>query len=105
MRSDARFDAEKRSSPLRFDVHIEGSLRQPARAKVTVVVENLSRSGFRCDYPSSMNIGDKVWVAFAGLTSVEAVLSRREDGKCGFSFSQPLNPAVVDYIVSQFRQA
>lgn len=52
-----------------------------------------------------MNIGDKVWVAFAGLTSVEAVLSRREDGKCGFSFSQPLNPAVVDYIVSQFRQA
>jgi len=105
LRHDTRFEAEKRSSPLRFDVHIEGALREPGQTKVDVVLENLSRSGFRCDYSTSMNAGDKVWVAFAGLTSVEAVLSRHEDGKCGFSFVQPLNPAVMDHIVSQYRKA
>jgi len=103
-RQDMRFEAEKRVSPVRFDVHIEGTLREPARPKANIILENLSRSGFLCDYSTAMNPGDRAWVAFAGLTSVEAILSRRDGLKCGFSFAQPLNPAVMDHIISQYRK-
>lgn len=103
-RDDALFETEKRSSPLRFEVHIKGTLREPAQSKVDIVLENLSRTGFRSDFSTTMNTGDKVWVAFADLTSVEAILSRYDDGTCGFSFVQPLDLTVMDQIISKYRK-
>lgn len=100
---DERFDAERRADPARYDVRIMAKIRESGSAKVDVVLENLSHSGFRCDYRTRMDVGDLAWVAFAGLTSIAVKLTRREGKMCGFAFLQPLNVAVLDHIVAHHR--
>ena len=73
-------------------------IREPGSGHFSILVKDLSATGFRCDTSHQLNPGVRVWVTLAGLAPLEAEVKWRDGFYYGFAFARPLYPAVFDHI-------
>ena len=87
----------------RIDLTIGAAVREPGSGNFSILIKDLSVSGFRCDTSHPLNPGARVWVTMAGLAPLEAEVRWRDGFYYGFSFVRPLYPAVLDHIAKRMR--
>lgn len=86
---------------LRKPVKLRAQLRERSITKFTVDVTDLSATGFRCETSFTLWEGHTVFLTLPGFAGQEASVIWRRGYLYGFSFKQPLHPAVFDYIVAR----
>ncbi len=106
----ARNSWETKSSNLegrradRLDVVIKAGLREHGTTKFEVKVIDLSVTGFRCETSFTLHPGTRVWLTIPGFGGLEAVVAWREKYLYGFSFINPLHPAVFQHISDHHKK-
>lgn len=75
------------------------TFRQPLCSPAPVVVEDLSTTGFRTDWPYRLNKDDRVWLKLPGYEALPARVAWFADFHVGCRFEHALHPAVLDTIV------
>jgi hypothetical protein len=92
---------EDRSSP-RIILKIPATLRPSGVTGFSVVVTNLSLSGFACEATSGMPIGARCWLALPGLSPLQAEVIWNNGVMVGCAFSNLLNASILDSILNRF---
>ena len=87
----------------RHNLKIAAVVREPGSGNFSILIKDLSVTGFKCDTGHPLNPGARVWVTLAGLAPLEAEVRWRDGFYYGFSFVRPLYPAVLDHIAKQMR--
>jgi hypothetical protein len=89
---------EDRSAP-RHRFAIKASLRPSGVTGFSVVVTNLSMSGFACDAITGIPIGSRCWLSLPGLAPLQADVVRNDGFTVGCAFSNLLSQVVLDSII------
>ncbi len=91
---------EDRSAP-RYKFEIGAQLRPSGITGFSVIVTNLSLSGFACDAVTGMAIGSRCWITLPGLAPLQAEVVRNDGLTVGCAFSNLLSPIVMDVIIAR----
>lgn len=86
----------------RRTVGIRAQLRELGGARLEVVVEDLSITGFRVDSIYRVAVGTTVFLTIPSFAAWEAVVVWAHKTGYGCQFAQPLHPAVFDMISQRF---
>lgn len=86
----------------RRDVVIRAELREPGHTRVTVQVEDLSRTGFRCETWHMLAIGARVFLHLPSFQGLEAYVAWKHAPRYGFRFLHPLHVAVFEAVAARF---
>ena len=100
---------DKTSHQARADARIDvwlhdATLRQAGCNAAPVVLHDLSRSGFRTEWPYLLNRGDRVWLKLPGFYAWSALVVWNTDFKVGCVFETALHPAVFDQIIRTHKK-
>lgn len=84
----------------RIDLWLEeASLRTAGGRSATVMLHDLSPSGFMTEWPYQLSKGERVWLKMPGLVAQTALVAWNKDFRLGCRFETPLHAAVFDQIV------
>ena len=89
----------------RLSVKAEISLRRSGRIAYRVEVFDLTRFGCKCEFIERPAIGERLWVKFERLESLEATTCWVEESRVGLNFEHAVHPAVFDMLVSGIEEA
>jgi hypothetical protein len=92
---------EDRSAP-RMKIRIPASMRPSGFRGFSVVVKDLSLSGFSAEALTGMKPGTRLWISLPGLTPLEAEIAWNDGTMVGCAFSNLLNLAVLESIMARF---
>jgi hypothetical protein len=92
---------EDRSAP-RVKLRIPSSLRPSGFKGFSVVVQNLSLSGFAAEACTGMKAGTRVWLTLPGMGPLQAEIAWNDGTMIGCAFTNLLNQAVLDSILKKF---
>jgi len=77
------------------------SLRRPGRFTYRVRLEDLSANGCRIEFVERPQQGERVWIKFDGLDSLEGQVCWVEGLSAGVSFVRHIHPAVFDLLIER----
>lgn len=89
---------EDRCAP-RLKLRIPATIRPSGSSGFSVVVKDLSISGFACEALTGMKAGTRVWLKLPSLEALQAEIVWNDGTMVGCSFTSLLNEAVMDAIV------
>ncbi len=89
---------ENRSAP-RFRFAIKASLRPTGVTGFTVVVTNLSLSGFACEAITGIPLGSRCWLSLPGLAPLQADVVRNDGFVVGCAFTNLISQVILDSII------
>jgi hypothetical protein len=92
---------EDRCAP-RSKLRIPSILRPSGFKGFSVVVQNLSLSGFAAEACTGMKAGTRIWLTMPGMGPLQAEIAWNDGTVIGCAFSNLLNPAILDSILNQF---
>ncbi|NJM50591.1 MAG: PilZ domain-containing protein [Sphingomonadales bacterium] len=92
---------EDRCAP-RTKLRIPASLRPSGFKGFSVIVKDLSMSGFAAEALTGMKAGTRVFITMPGLTALEAEIAWNDGTMIGCAFQNLLNEAVLDSILNRF---
>ena len=87
----------------RLELAAEVSLRRPGRCHYQVRLLDLSAKGCRLEFVERPRVGERLWVKFSGLNSIEAEVCWRDGFVGGVRFVRPIHPAVFDLLTTTLR--
>lgn len=89
----------------RISVWLESAtLRERGCSAAPVVVHDLSKHGFRTEWPYLLRNGDMVWLKLPGFEAMESIVAWNSNFQVGCRFQTPLHPAVFDRIVQAYKR-
>ena len=88
----------------RVAVVAEVTLRKPGQPNYRVRVLDASPEGCKLEFIQRPREGDRIWVKFEGLETLEAQVCWVEDFVMGVNFARSLHPAVFDLLVTKISQ-
>ncbi len=65
---------------------------------------DLSRHGCKIESVQRPRAGDRIWIKFAGLESLDAEVRWVEGLQAGLKYANPIHPAVFDLLSKQFSE-
>lgn len=92
---------EDRSAP-RIKLRIPASLRPSGFKGFSVIVKDLSLSGFAAEALTGMKSGTRVFITMPGLAALEAEIAWNDGTMIGCAFQNLLNQAVLDSILDRY---
>jgi PilZ domain len=95
---------EDRSAP-RFKLEIPARLRPSGITGFSVIVTDLSLSGFACEAVSGIPVGSRCWLTLPDLGALQADVVRNDGQIIGCAFTNVLNQAILDSIIGRFGVA
>jgi PilZ domain len=95
---------EDRSAP-RIKLRIPAQMRPSGFTGFSVIVKDLSLSGFAAEALTGMKAGTRVFLTLPGLGGLQAEIAWNDGTMVGCAFSELLNPAVLESILSRFSIA
>lgn len=91
---------DSRKEP-RVDLCVDGpTLREAGGTAAPVRLLDLSRHGFRTQWPYRLQKGKRVWLKIQGLEALAAIVAWEANYTIGCKFDAPLHPAVLARIIS-----
>ncbi len=99
--SYAQAALEDRCAP-RIRLRIPASLRPSGFKGFSVIVKDLSLSGFSAEALTGMKAGTRVFITMPGLSGLEAEIAWNDGTMIGCAFENLLNEAVLDSILEHF---
>lgn len=88
-RAEARLSVDLRSA----------KLRRSGEPGASVVIADLSRKGFKTEWPYQLRSGDRVWLSLPGLEAKPAIVRWTKGYTIGCEFEQEMHGAVFDHLV------
>ena len=85
---------------VRFDV-AKARLRQPGARSITVVVKDLSRTGFRAEWPHSIQTGQNFWLTLPNLSPLLAKAMWSKNFEVGCRCEVPIHRAVFQTLLAR----
>ena len=85
----------------RVSVSADVTLRKPGHPNYRVRVLDASPEGCKLEFVERPREGDRIWVKFEGLETLEAEVCWIEDFVMGVNFAKVLHPAVFDLLVTK----
>ncbi len=98
------YNGVERRQAERHAIALAGTLRASGGRRVNVEIRDISQIGFRCEYASTLQIGELMWLKFADLESIEVTVERREGYNYGLTFVRPLHVSTLDNLVSRYSK-
>ncbi len=92
---------EDRSAPRR-KIRIPASLRQSGCPGFSVMIKDLSLSGFAAEALTGMRPGTRVWIAIPSLAPLQAEIAWNDGVMIGCSFNNLLNQSVLDAVLNHY---
>ncbi len=92
---------EDRSAP-RLKFRIPAQMRPSGFPGFSVIVKDLSLSGFAAEALTCMKPGSRVFLTLPGLAAQQAEIVWNDGTMIGCSFHNLLNPAVLDSILTRY---
>jgi hypothetical protein len=92
---------EDRSAP-RVKIRIPASLRQSGCPGFSVIIKDLSLSGFSAEALTGMKPGTRVWIAIPSLAPLQAEVAWNDGVLIGCAFNNLLNNAVLNAILHHY---
>lgn len=100
LRSSPQRLLEHRKEP-RVDLCVDGpTLREAGGTAAPVRLLDLSRHGFRTEWPYRLEKGRRIWLKIPGLEAMPATVAWEANYTIGCKFDAPLHAAVLARIVS-----
>jgi hypothetical protein len=106
------FEAEAPTEPTHRPRQVERacttadvSLRRPGRFTYRVRLEDLSANGCKIEFIERPQQGERVWIKFQGLNSLEGEVCWVEDRSAGIHFVRHIHPAVFDLLLDRLAEA
>jgi len=87
----------------RVALEAEIVVRRSGAPNFRVRIEDVSPEGCRIEFIDRPDIGDRVWVKFDGLATLEATVCWVRPPEAGLQFDRPIHPAVFEKLVSQLQ--
>ncbi len=94
---------EDRSAP-RVILSLPAKLRPSNSPAFSVMIKDLSLSGFACEAVTSMPQGARCWLTMPGLESMQAEVVWNDGIIVGCSFHNLLNQVVLDALVARYTE-
>ncbi len=95
--------SDGRSEP-RIALNVEGpTLRVPGGSAAKVVLQDLSREGFRTEWPYIVRKGHRVWLKIPGFEIMAATVAWEERYTIGCKFGTPLHPTVLARVIALLK--
>jgi hypothetical protein len=91
---------EDRSAP-RYKFALSAQLRPSGVTGFTVIVTDISLSGFACEAVTGMPIGARCWLTLPGLGPLQAEVIRNDGRIVGCAFSNLISPIILDNIIAR----
>jgi hypothetical protein len=88
----------------RVPVTADVTLRKPGQPNFRVRVLDASMEGCRIEFVDRPEEGDRMWIKFDGLETLEAEVCWVKQYEMGVNFAKPMHPAVFDMVVDQLTQ-
>lgn len=85
----------------RVPVSANISVRRQGKLNYHVDVINASTRGCKIEFVERPVIGDRVWIKFEGLESIEAQVRWIGGTSAGLQFTRPIHPAVFELLVQR----
>ena len=95
---------EDRSAP-RVKLRIPAQMRPSGFTGFSVIVKDLSLSGFAAEALTGMKAGTRVFLTLPGLSGLQAEIAWNDGTMVGCGFTELLNQAVLDSILTRFSVA
>jgi len=83
----------------RVPLDAEVSLRRAGTHPFPVRVFDASPLGSKLEFVERPSVDERVWVKFAGLNAIEAMVCWVDGHIVGIEFVQPIHPAVFDALI------
>lgn len=103
MRAEVQLDliepAEEHRINQRFETNLQGGVRRSGTSRISGVVKDLSRSGFRIEAEERLPMDSVVWLKVAHLEPLMAQVVWCDRFSAGCRFAAPLHPSVLDAIL------
>jgi PilZ domain len=93
---------EDRSAP-RIKLSIPASLRPSGSPGFSVIIRDLSISGFAAEALTSMKPGTRVWIKIPTLSALQSKIEWNDGFVIGCSFDVLLNACILESILSHYR--
>jgi PilZ domain len=90
---------EDRSAP-RAKLRIPCLLRPSGFKGFSVIVQNLSLSGFAAEACTGMKPGTRIWLTMPGMAALQAEIAWNDGTVIGCAFTNLLNPVILDSILN-----
>lgn len=85
----------------RVPVTADVVMRKPGQPNFRVRVVDASMEGCRIEFVDRPEEGDRMWIKFDGLETLEAQVCWVKEFEMGVNFAKPMHPAVFDMVVDQ----
>ncbi|MDE2042298.1 MAG: PilZ domain-containing protein [Alphaproteobacteria bacterium] len=95
---------EDRRRAERISVSIPASLRDSSGIRMRVTIDEISATGFRCEYVRHLEADTLLWVTLPSIVPLRVRPVRFNEFIYAFEFDIPLHEAVVDHFVQKFRR-
>ena len=95
-------DPQERRGAERSKVSIGASIRDQNGNRLRVMIDELSATGFRCEYILTIEAGTLIWVTLPDMAPMSARAIRFNAFIYAFAFEVPLHDAVVDHLLRRF---
>lgn len=73
-------------------------VRQVGAQSIVADIRDLSRTGFRVEWPHGKTVGDRVWLTLPTLAPLAALVVWTSGFEIGCKFETPLHPAIFERI-------
>ncbi len=84
----------------RLFIDVDGArLREAGASSATVSIRDLSRAGFRTEWPYTLDLGTRVWLTLPGLEALPALVRWTKGFAIGCAFEVPMNAVVFEHLV------
>jgi len=87
----------------RVEVEAEVTLRRTGKLNFRVSVYDVSPDGCRAEFVDRPELGERVWIKFDGMHSLEAQICWVAGPKTGMRFVQPIHAAVFGTLIARLR--
>lgn len=97
--------AEKKKQPRateRIAVDAEVLQRRQGQPNYRVRLFDVSPNGCKAEFVERPRVGDRVWIKFDGLESIDAEICWAEGFQAGLKYVKPIHPAVFQLLVKRF---
>ena len=79
------------------------AMQRSGRRVYSVQASDVSTNGCRVEFVDRPEVGERVWIAFDGLETLDSQVRWVEGKEAGISFDKPIHPAVFDLLVERLR--
>lgn len=96
--------AQVRRTEARLSVAAKAKFREAGTSGTAVRVDDLSRHGFRTEWPYKLKVGDRVWLTLPGISPKVAQVRWVRGFEIGCRFDEAIHPAVFDHLLKRVRR-